>query len=140
MYMSFCLCNVIDFGEAEGRLVDKFNHVIESAWSLSNVSTTRSKRNQEKVCNTNWYQEKFLFCLHEQFLSPLVDLIEKFMLTMEEYQRLCDSIWLIWLRIHYNSSSDWIISFDRASKGFYYDIHKNFFIKTFSPVGPRIMY
>ena len=31
MYMSFCLRNVIDFGEAEGRLVDKFNHVIESA-------------------------------------------------------------------------------------------------------------
>ena len=140
MYMSFCLCNVIDFGEAEGRLVDKFNHVIESAWSLSNVSTTRSKRNQENVCNTNWYQEKFLFCLHKQVLLPLVNLNEKFMLTMGEYQRLCDSTWLIWLKIHYNSSSYWIISFDRASKGFYYDIHKISFIKTFSLFGPRIMY
>ena len=48
MCMSFCLCNVIDFREADGRLVDKFNHVIESGMKFIKCQYYQKQKESRK--------------------------------------------------------------------------------------------
>ena len=45
---SFCLCNVIDFREADGRLVDKFNHVIESGMKFIKCQYYQKQKESRK--------------------------------------------------------------------------------------------
>ena len=79
-----------DFGEAEGTLIEKFNHVIEKGMKFIKCQYYYKQKESRKGVQYKLIPE--VFVLPSQVLSPLVNITEKCMLTMEEYQWLCASI------------------------------------------------
>ena len=87
----FYLCKVLDFGEAKETLTDKYNHIVEKGSKFVKCQYYQKQKESRKGV-----QYKLLpgnvFVLPTQVLSPLVHLNSSGILSMEEYQWLCDSI------------------------------------------------
>ena len=87
----FYLCKVLDFGEAKETLTDKYNHIVEKGSKFVKCQYYQKQKESRKGV-----QYKLLpgnvFVLPTQVLSPLVHLNSSGILSMEEYQWLCDRI------------------------------------------------
>ena len=86
----FYLCKVLDFGIADGNIVDDYNHLIPKGSKYTKCQYYQKKEHRSGI----YYKlfPKILYVLPTQVLSPLVNLDENNILKMDEYQWLCDSI------------------------------------------------
>ena len=87
----FYLCKVIDFGVAIENMVDEYNHIIPQGSRYIECQYYQ-KQKETKLKIHYKLLPKNVYVFPTQVLSPLVNLIEKNVWMIEDYQWLCDSL------------------------------------------------
>ena len=87
----FYLCKVIDFGVAIENMVDEYNHIILQGSRYIECQYYQ-KQKETKLKIHYKLLPKNVYVFPTQVLSPLVNLIEKNIWMIEDYQWLCDSL------------------------------------------------
>ena len=87
----FYLCKVIDFGVAIENMVDEYNHIIPQGSRYIECQYYQ-KQKETKLKIHYKLLPKNVYVFPTQVLSPLVNLIEKNIWMIEDYQWLCDSL------------------------------------------------
>ena len=87
----FYLCKVFDFGIADKNMVDDHNHLISKGSKYIKCQYYWKQKKSPSVIHYKLFP-KIVYVLPTQVLPPLVNLDENYILKMDEYQWLCDSI------------------------------------------------